>query len=86
MEKENVNEGVPPQGPQGDQVPQVNQGNQVLVDAPAMTNKEIRSAFLTLSQAMTAQVNRDVGPLVHTKESTMALILMYFSRMNPPSF
>ncbi|XP_049345476.1 uncharacterized protein LOC125806778 [Solanum verrucosum] len=47
VEEEVVNEGVPPQGPQDDQV---------LVDAPAMTNDEIRSSFLTLAQAMTAQV------------------------------
>ncbi|XP_049348530.1 uncharacterized protein LOC125813083 [Solanum verrucosum] len=39
MEEEIVNEGVPPQGPKGDQVPQ---GNQVLVDPPAMSNEEVR--------------------------------------------
>uniref|UniRef100_M1DA79 Putative plant transposon protein domain-containing protein n=1 Tax=Solanum tuberosum TaxID=4113 RepID=M1DA79_SOLTU len=63
MEEEIVNEGVPSQGlqgdqvPQGDQIPLGNQGNEVPVDPPAMTNKEIRSVFLTLVQAMTAQVN-----------------------------
>ncbi|WMV50215.1 hypothetical protein MTR67_043600, partial [Solanum verrucosum] len=47
VEEENVNEGVPPHGPQGGQVPQ---GNQVTVDAPPLTNEEIRdemSRFVT---------------------------------------
>lgn len=37
--EENVNEGVPPQGLQGDQV---NQGNQIQVKAPNMANEEIK--------------------------------------------
>ncbi|XP_049368428.1 uncharacterized protein LOC125833329 [Solanum verrucosum] len=47
MEEENVNERVPPQGPQGDRVPQ---GNQVPVDPSAISNEEIRdemSRFVT---------------------------------------
>ncbi|WMV58706.1 hypothetical protein MTR67_052091, partial [Solanum verrucosum] len=40
MEEEIVNEGVPPQGPQGDKVPQ---GNQFPVDPPATSNEEVRS-------------------------------------------
>ncbi|XP_049391548.1 uncharacterized protein LOC125855954 [Solanum stenotomum] len=83
VEEKNVNDGVPPQGPQGDQVPQK---NKVLVDPPVMTNKEIRSAFLTLAQAMTAQVSQDVGTRVNANESTMALRLRDFVRMNPPIF
>ena len=81
-----MNEGVPPQDPQGDQVPQVNQGNQVPVNAPDMTNEEIRMAFLTLAQAMMTQVNKDVGPRVNAIESTMASRLRDFVRMNPLVF
>ncbi|XP_049406320.1 uncharacterized protein LOC125869987 [Solanum stenotomum] len=51
-----------------------------------MTKEEIRSAFLTLAQAMMAQVNRDVGPRVNAIESTMASRLRDFVRMNPPIF
>ncbi|KAK4726899.1 hypothetical protein R3W88_031816 [Solanum pinnatisectum] len=84
VEEENVNEGVPPQYPQGPDGSQVPQDNQVSVDPPAMTNEEIRSAFLTLAQAMMAQVNRDVGPRVNAIESTMDSRLRDFVRMNPP--
>uniref|UniRef100_M1DFN8 Uncharacterized protein n=1 Tax=Solanum tuberosum TaxID=4113 RepID=M1DFN8_SOLTU len=61
-EEENVDGGVPPQRLQGDQVPIGNQDNEVPVVPPAMTNEEIRAAFLTLSQSMTAKANRDEGP------------------------
>uniref|UniRef100_M1DF52 Uncharacterized protein n=1 Tax=Solanum tuberosum TaxID=4113 RepID=M1DF52_SOLTU len=44
MEEEIVNEGVPPQGPQDAQVPEVPN------DVGAMTNVEIRTTFLTLTQ------------------------------------
>ncbi|XP_049370252.1 probable indole-3-pyruvate monooxygenase YUCCA10 [Solanum verrucosum] len=64
VEEEIVNEGVPPQGPQGDRVPQ---GNQVPVEAPTMTNEAVRSSLLmiaqavtTQAQAMTAQATRSV--------------------------
>ena len=83
-EEENV--GVPPQRLQGDQVPIGNQDNEVPVVPPAMTNEEIRAAFLTLAHAMTAQANRDVGPRVNANESTAASRLRDFVRMNPPIF
>ncbi|WMV13521.1 hypothetical protein MTR67_006906 [Solanum verrucosum] len=85
-EKENVDGAVPSQGLQGDQVPIVNQEIEVSVVPPAMTNEEIRAAFLTLAQAMTAQLNRDVGPRVKAIGSTVASILRDFVRMNPPIF
>ncbi|XP_049368005.1 uncharacterized protein LOC125832861 [Solanum verrucosum] len=84
-----VNEGVPPQGDQGlqgEQVPLGNQGNEVLVVPLDMTNEEIRSAYLTLARAMMAQANRDVGTRVNANESTVALRLRDFVRMNPPIF
>ena len=56
-EEEDVDGGVSPQGLQGYQVPIGNQENEVSVVPPAMTNEEIRVAFLTLAQAMTAQAN-----------------------------
>ncbi|XP_049354640.1 uncharacterized protein LOC125819208 [Solanum verrucosum] len=56
------------------------------MDPPAMTNEEIRTDFLTLAQAMTAQANRDVGPKVNANESTVASRLRDFVRMNPPIF
>ncbi|KAK4721396.1 hypothetical protein R3W88_011629 [Solanum pinnatisectum] len=83
IEEEMVNEGVPPQGLQGNQVPL---GNQVLVDPPAMTNEEIRAAFLTLAQAMTAQASRDIGHMVNPYERTVASRLRDFVRMNTPIF
>ncbi|WMV32731.1 hypothetical protein MTR67_026116 [Solanum verrucosum] len=82
VEEEMVNEGLSPQGPQGDQVPQ---GNQVPVDAPAMTNEEMKLALLTLAKAMMDEVYRDVGLRVNAIESTMASRLRDFSRMNSPS-
>ena len=85
-EEENVDGGVPPQRLQGDQVPIGNQDNEVPVVPPAMTNEEIRAAFLTLAHAMTAQANRDVGPRVNANESTAASRLRDFVRMNPPIF
>jgi len=53
-EEKNMDRRVPTQGHQGDQVPIGNQENEVSVVPPAMTNEEIRAAFLTLAQAMTA--------------------------------
>ncbi|WMV13523.1 hypothetical protein MTR67_006908 [Solanum verrucosum] len=84
--EENVDRGVPPQGLQGDQVLIGNQENEVSVVPPAMTNEEIRAAFLTLAQAMTAQANRDVEPRVNANESTTASRLRDFVRRNPPIF
>ncbi|WMV24726.1 hypothetical protein MTR67_018111 [Solanum verrucosum] len=88
MEEEIVNEGVPPQGLQGDQVRLGNQGNQVLVDPQAMTNEEVRSALLMMAQAVTtqAQTNRDVEANVNPNVITMASRLRDFVRMNPPVF
>uniref|UniRef100_M1DT66 Gag-pol polyprotein n=1 Tax=Solanum tuberosum TaxID=4113 RepID=M1DT66_SOLTU len=88
-EEEIGNERVRPQdaqGLQGDQVLISNQENEVPVVPPAMTNEEIRAAFLTLAQAMTTQVNRDVGPRVNANESTVASRLRDFVSMNPPIF
>ncbi|XP_049385638.1 uncharacterized protein LOC125849627 [Solanum stenotomum] len=51
-----------------------------------MTNEEIRAAFLTIAQAMTAQANRDVVPRVNANESTADSRLRNFVRMNPPIF
>uniref|UniRef100_M1DM10 Uncharacterized protein n=1 Tax=Solanum tuberosum TaxID=4113 RepID=M1DM10_SOLTU len=82
VEVEVVNEGVPPQGDQGLQGDQVHQKNEVPVVSPDMTNKEIRTAFLTLAQTMMAQVNRDVGPRVIVNESTVTSRLRDFVRMN----
>uniref|UniRef100_M1DSB0 CCHC-type domain-containing protein n=1 Tax=Solanum tuberosum TaxID=4113 RepID=M1DSB0_SOLTU len=75
--EENVNEGLPPQGPQD---------NQVSVEVPDMTNEEIRSAFLTLARAMKAQETRDVGPRVNVNEGTITSKLRDFVRMNPLVF
>ncbi|XP_049397332.1 probable indole-3-pyruvate monooxygenase YUCCA10 [Solanum stenotomum] len=90
VEEEIVNEGVPPQGAQGDQVPQ---GNQVLVEAPTMTNEAVRSALLmiaqavtTEAQAMTAQATRSVKANVNPNVSTIASRLSDFVRMNPSMF
>ena len=78
--------GVPPQGLQGDQVPIGNQENEVPVVPPVMTNEDIRAAFLTLAQAITAQENRDAVPRVNVNGSTTASRLRVFVRMNPPIF
>ncbi|XP_049394720.1 uncharacterized protein LOC125859010 [Solanum stenotomum] len=51
-----------------------------------MTNEDIRAAFLTLAQAMTAQANRDVEPRVNTNENTAASRLRDIVRVNPPTF
>ncbi|XP_049358703.1 uncharacterized protein LOC125823359 [Solanum verrucosum] len=86
VEEENVDGGVSPQGLQGDQFPIGNQDNELPVGPPAMTNEEIRAAFLTLAQATTTQANRDVGPRVNANESTAASRLRDFVRMNPSIF
>ncbi|XP_049348188.1 uncharacterized protein LOC125812755 [Solanum verrucosum] len=86
VEEEVVNEGFPRQGDQGLQGDQVPQEKEVPVVPSDMTNEEIRSAFLTLAQVMTAQVNRDVGPRVNANESTVTSKLRDFVRMNPPIF
>ena len=68
-EDELGDEGVRPQvvqngqGVQCNQVPIGEQENEVPVVPPAMTNKEIRAAFVTLAQAMTAQANREIWGL-----------------------
>ena len=65
-----------------------------------MTDGEIRSVFLCLSQAMsnqyqevateahsmTSQAHREVGPRVQRNDSTMASHLKNFKRMNPLMF
>ncbi|TMX05037.1 hypothetical protein EJD97_003172 [Solanum chilense] len=93
MTTRRVEDKVPPrveQGPQGVQVPQVeqvpitNEGNEVSVVPSDITNGEIREALLTLSRAMTTQVNRDIGPMMNDFESTMTSRLRDFVRINPP--
>ena len=93
MEEENVNEGVPPQDPQGLQGDQVPQGNQVPVDPLAMSNEEFRSALLMMAQAVTTQAQammvqatRGVETHVNPIVSTMASWLRDFVRMSPPVF
>lgn len=82
-EEEIVNDEIRPPGPQYGQVPQ---GDQVLVVPPDMTNKKIEMTFLTLTKAITTQVNTDVGPGMNFIDNTMALILRYFGRMSPLIF
>uniref|UniRef100_M1DU93 Gag-pol protein n=1 Tax=Solanum tuberosum TaxID=4113 RepID=M1DU93_SOLTU len=89
MEEEIVNEGFHPQGLQGSQVILGNQGNQVPVDPPAMTNEEVRSALYmmaqavsTQAQAMTVQENRGLEANVNPNVSTKASCLRDFVRMN----
>ncbi|KAH0670724.1 hypothetical protein KY285_025700 [Solanum tuberosum] len=79
VEEDNVNQGVP----QGNQAPQ---DKQALIDSPAMTNVEIRSAFLILAQSMMAQTNRDVGAHVNPSGNSTASRLRDFTRMNPLIF
>ncbi|WMV58498.1 hypothetical protein MTR67_051883 [Solanum verrucosum] len=86
VEEENVNQEVL----QGNQATQVNQAP---VDHTAMTDVEIRSTFLTLTQAMTVQAQamttqdiRDVGPRVNPNVNTVASRLSDFATMNLPEF
>ena len=58
-----------------------------------MSDGDLRSTFVTLSQAMTtqaqamaAQANREVGPRAQPNSSTTSSRLMDFMRMNPPMF
>jgi len=90
MEEETVNDGVLPQGRQGDQVPQ---GNRVPVYPPAMSNEEVRLALLMMAQAVTIQVQamkikttRGVEANVNPNVSAMASRLRDFMGMNPPIF
>lgn len=70
VDEEVVKEGV---SPQGKQVLIVNQGKEVPMFPPNMTNKEVIEDFLILYWAFTTQQNRYVWPRVNALESTMPL-------------
>ena len=79
---------------------EVSMGDQVPDVPPPMTDRDIRADFLTLTQAMTfqangltsqvqamtSQMNREVGPRVPQHANTMASWLKNSTRMNPPMF
>ncbi|TMX03309.1 hypothetical protein EJD97_017135 [Solanum chilense] len=101
VEEDLANAGV---SPQGNQVPpednQLPPQEQAPVIPPPMKDREIRSTFFTLSQAMTTKgqavateaqgmtthANREVGPRVQQNESTMAFRLRDFTRMKHSMF
>ncbi|TMW86493.1 hypothetical protein EJD97_021303 [Solanum chilense] len=66
------------------QVPIVEEGDDVLVVPPEMTNREIRESLITLARPMITHVNIGVTPRVNSMEGTMTSILKDFDWMNPP--
>ena len=46
-------------------MPIVDQGDEVLVVPPYMSNDEVRRALVTLSQAMKAQEKREIRPTMN---------------------
>ncbi|WMV41757.1 hypothetical protein MTR67_035142 [Solanum verrucosum] len=59
---------------------------QASIDPPDMSNAEIRSIFLMLSQAMTTQVNREVVAPANPIKGVAASRVREFLRMNPLEF
>ena len=91
---------VPPQDNLVPPLEQVCMGDRVPVISPPMTYRYISAVFLNLAQAMTSQdnvvtsqvqamtveVNQEVGPHMPLHAITMASRFGKFSRMNPPIF
>ncbi|TMW89773.1 hypothetical protein EJD97_016640 [Solanum chilense] len=80
VEENDMQEGIPPQIKQVEQVPQCAQGDQVHivgggndvpVDPPELSNRDIREAFISLARAMTTQANLSMVTRVNVVESTM---------------
>ena len=97
VEEEIANARVPPQGNQAPPQEQASQGDQALVNPPAMSDGEIRLNFVILdqgmtnkeqsidtqAQAMTAQDSWRVRPHVQQNAITMASRLRDCTLMNP---
>ena len=85
VEENDVQEDIPLQVEEVEQVPQ---GDQVPMsggdDVPELSNRDIREASLTLARSVTNQVN--MVPKVNVADSTMTSRLRDFVRMNPPIF
>ncbi|TMW85924.1 hypothetical protein EJD97_022258 [Solanum chilense] len=91
---------VPQQYNQVPPLEKVVMGDQVLVVPPPMTDGEIKADFITLTQAMTSQdnvstsqvqamttqMNREVGPRLPQHTNIVASHLRDFTRMNAPIF
>ena len=67
-------------------MPIVEEGNDVLVVPPEMTNWEIREALLALARYMSTHVNLSVEPRDNVMKSTITPRLNDFVRMNPTIF
>ena len=72
--------------PQGDQVPIGDEGNDIPLVPPDITNGDIREALLTSARALTTYVTRDIESRMNALESTMTSRLRLFVRVNPPIF
>ena len=91
---------VTPQDNQVPPLEEVAMGDQVSIVPPLMTDGEIRATVLNLSQAinsqdnvvtsqfqaMTGQVNMEVGPRVPQHSNTMSSRLRDFNRLSPHVF
>ncbi|TMX00689.1 hypothetical protein EJD97_000340, partial [Solanum chilense] len=88
VEENEVQEEIPhqveevEQVPQGDQVPIVGGGD----DPPKLSNKDIREALLALTRAVTTKVNLSMMPRVNVVERTMTSMLKDFVSMNTHIF